>query len=305
MNSNQAKNIPLTDILSRLGYKPIKYRQGGNDVWYNSPFRNEIEPSFHIHVKANMWNDFGDTGGNVLDFVMRYKNTNVKGALEFLENLFHNTDFKPYTKPKDVLTTKPAKQPETLLLKEIIPLNDNSNSGKALLQYLTEKRSINPEIAKKYLSEIHFINTENGKKYFAIGVQNISGGYEIRNPYFKSSLLEKNLSYIKGKVGEKVYIFEGFIDFLSALTHFQQQDLAEFQNIIQNDTIILNSISFVNNALDILKTKKYASISLFLDNDITGKNTAAEIIKTFTIAQNQSQTYADFKDFNEFLVKMS
>jgi hypothetical protein len=303
MNSNQAKSIPLTYILSRLGYKPIKYRQGGNDVWYNSPFRNEIEPSFHIHVKANMWNDFGDTGGNVLDFVMRYKNTDVKGALGFLENLFHNADFKPYKKPKEVLTTLPAKQSETLLLKEIKPLNDNSNSGKALLQYLTGKRSINPEIAKKYLSEIQYINTENEKHYFAAGIQNISGGYEIRNPYFKSSLLEKNLSHIKGKVGDNVYIFEGFIDFLSALTHFQQQDLAKFQNIIQNDTIILNSTSFVSNAIEILKTKNYTSISLFLDNDITGKNTAEEIIKAFPIAQNQSQTYADFKDFNEFLLK--
>jgi DNA primase len=49
-------------------------RKSGDEVWYFSPFRNEKTASFKIKMSDNVWYDFGDgAGGNVIDFVMRYK----------------------------------------------------------------------------------------------------------------------------------------------------------------------------------------------------------------------------------------
>ncbi len=90
MNTTQAKKIPLQEILAKLGLQPIKTFKGGAELAYHSPFREEKEPSLFVNTHKNVWNDFGDIGGNALDFVIRYQNTDVKGALAFLEQLFGN-----------------------------------------------------------------------------------------------------------------------------------------------------------------------------------------------------------------------
>ena len=93
MNSYQAKKIPLTDILSHLGYSPIRKDKGGVEWVYNSPFRNEKVPSLFVNIQKNVWNDFGDIGGNVLDFILRHEQTDIRGALEFLDRLYPKINF--------------------------------------------------------------------------------------------------------------------------------------------------------------------------------------------------------------------
>ncbi len=63
---------------------------------------------------------------------------------------------------------------------EIVPL-----SSPALLSYL-QGRGINLELAKRECSEARY--THNGKRYFAIAFPNGSGGFEVRNPYFKGCI---------------------------------------------------------------------------------------------------------------------
>lgn len=47
MNSEQAKQISLPDLLEQLGHIPVKTTKAGRELWYRSPFRDEKEPSFH------------------------------------------------------------------------------------------------------------------------------------------------------------------------------------------------------------------------------------------------------------------
>jgi ATP-dependent Lon protease len=71
--------------MAQLGYHPVKVTDNRNEFWYNSPFRVEKEPSFHISFLGGkwIWKDFGDIGGTIVDFAMRYQNDcNVKEALE-------------------------------------------------------------------------------------------------------------------------------------------------------------------------------------------------------------------------------
>jgi len=62
--------------------------------------------------------------------------------------------------------------------------------------------------------------TYNGKSYFALAFANESGGYELRNRYYKGCYGHKDISLIPGRntASKSVAVFEGFMDFLSALT---------------------------------------------------------------------------------------
>ena len=75
MNSSQAKKISLYSLMHHIGRSPVDVRKSGDEVWYCSPFRNEKTGSFKIKLSENVWYDFGEgAGGNIIDFVMRYKN---------------------------------------------------------------------------------------------------------------------------------------------------------------------------------------------------------------------------------------
>lgn len=294
MNTTQAKKIPLQEILAKLGLQPVKAFKGGAELAYHSPFREEKEPSLFVNTHKNVWNDFGDIGGNALDFVIRYQNTDVKGALTFLEKLFGNGFVPPPVKPVRVERTEPIPNENTFLLASTAPFSANKSS---LFNYITIDRKIDPLIAAQYLKEVRFSNRENGKKYFAIGFPNLSGGFEIRNPYFKSSLGTKDMSFIKGRgAGGELMVFEGFMDFLSKLT------LENIQTP-QPDALILNSVSYTEKAIQFAKEKGYQKILGFFDNDKAGNDTTEKFKAEFSGRLSDMRSdYQTFKDLNEFLI---
>ncbi len=292
MNTAQAKKIPLREILARLGFQPVKTFKGGEELAYISPFREEKEPSLFVNIRKNVWNDFGDIGGNALDFVIRHQHTNVKGALEFLDQMFGKGFTTPAVTVRNVRTPASPKQ-ESFLTDRIMPFGASADS---LVAYITQERGINAEIAGKYLKEVHFTNRENGRGYFAVGFENMSGGYEIRNPFFKSSLGTKNMSLIPGNgAGEELYVFEGFLDFLSKLT-------LESTSAFSADALILNTAKYVEKAIKFIQEKGYKRIIGFLDNDKTGEEVTEKLKSEFEskFLDNRGN-YQEFKDLNEFL----
>ena len=180
----------------------------------------------------------------------------------------------------------------TLELVEVVRL-----SNKALLGYLAGERKISLDVVFPYLSEIHYKNTESGKTYFAFGIQNKSDGFEIRNRYFKSSIGKKDFSFFKG-AGDNtsVLVFEGFLDFLSYLTH-------QIITLPQEDVIILNSASYKNPVLDFIKAHGYQTAFTFFDNDKTGEQITDQFLSDLAATQVKpmNHLYAGFKDYNDFL----
>ncbi len=70
MNIEQAKSIPLEELLLRLGYTPS--RRSRDQLWYLSPLRTEFTPSFKINTAMNAWYDFGAAeGGDIIDLVKK------------------------------------------------------------------------------------------------------------------------------------------------------------------------------------------------------------------------------------------
>lgn len=287
MNSKQAKQIPLQDYFTLLGFKPSHSR--GNDIWYFSPFHDEKTPSFKLNTQLNTWYDFSiGKGGNIIDFTIEKYNENVSGALRIIGdvcnkvNQLHLTPIKQ--RPKYIKANNESK----VDILEVAPL-----TNKALIGYITKERQINATIARKYCVEIWFKYKET--KYFTIGFKNDSGGYESRNKFFPRSFAPKDITTIKGKSSKLVIIFEGFMDFLSYLTDHKLSEL--------NDTyIILNSVHMKEKAIEKIAQLKPTLLHFYLDNDNSGENAKNDILSKAGIhGVSMNRKYFDYKDYNDYL----
>ena len=99
--------------------------------------------------------------------------------------------------------------------------------------------------------------------------------------------------------GDKVLVFEGFMDFLSWITDVKQETP-------QYDCCILNSVTNLSRALPWIISHK--NIAAFMDNDQAGKDTLQKIIDGVQDAVNQdisvydmSKLYEGYNDLNEML----
>jgi hypothetical protein len=276
LNCAEAKQWDLVQFLSQLGYEPTKINR--NDYWYLSPLRIEKTPSFKIARKLNVWFDHGTgKGGTIIDFCCQYFDCSVKDVLEKLQ---HNSFFhQPILRPKYV----PAEEISPLQVLRVGPLKSFT-----LLRYL-HSRNITLDGAAKFIKEVDFSLYE--KEHKAIGFRNDSGGYELRNNWFKGSSLPKAITTIKNKSKEAA-VFEGFFDFLSYGKIFENYHLSP------PDFIILNSTSFLEKTLPVLE--EYKQVNLYLDLDDTGKKCTATAIKACEKIRDESALYAGYKDLNDW-----
>lgn len=279
MDIQTAKQISIAEYLHSLGYSPVR-RQGGN-LWYKSPLREETEASFKVNTERNLWYDFATgKGGNIIALAAElYASDHVSYLLEMIARQ------APHVRPVSFsFGGQTLSQPSFRQL-EVMPL-----SSPALFSYLRE-RGINTELAKRECREAHFTN--NGRRYFAIAFPNVSGGYEIRNRYFKGCIAPKEISHIRqsGKARETCYVFEGFMDYLSFLT-LRQESCPNYPELDGQDYIVLNSVSNVNKALYPLGS--YERIHCFFDNDHAGMEALRQIRKEYgrdLYIRDASQTY--------------
>jgi DNA primase len=275
---SEAKEMDMVNYLSTLGHEPAKIRN--NDYWYLSPLREEKTPSFKVNRKLNRWYDHGlGSGGNLIDFGIEYYHCTVG---ELLEKLSGNFSFQ--RPPTHTLERKYEPAPK------IKVLDDFALTSLSLLRYL-EQRSIPIEIAKKYCREIHY--DLNGNTYYGIGFKNDSGGWEIRNPYFKASSSPKDISTFKNG-SDEANVFEGFTDFLS----FQvlHKNLPEKSQ----DFVVLNSVSFFERARPFIE--QHRAIQLYLDTDATGQNCSKRALSMSNKYTDESILYKNHKDLNDWLV---
>ena len=170
-------------------------------------------------------------------------------------------------------------------------------SSPALFSYLRE-RGINTELAKRECREVHYLT--DGKPYFAVGFPNRSGGYEIRNKFFKGCIAPKDITHIRQtEPGETCCLFEGFMDYLSFLT-LRQERHPDRPALDGQDCIVLNSVSNVEKAMRYLGG--YGRIDCYLDRDEAGRRTL-EMLKGHYGERvcDRSALYDGCKDLNEYL----
>ena len=254
MRAIEARKIPIVEYLTLEGITHLRSRRDGGELWYSSPLRDgDSDPSFKVDTAKNLWFDFGlAKGGNVIDLVCALRNTTVSDALRLLEETgLYRGSFLP----GDNLTifeastkSKPAGQKEKEVGKfEITKVIDLKHP--ALIEYL-QSRHISIDLARQYLREVHFKPLSGFKSFFALGWK-CGDGYDVRNRHFKGFVgTGKDISTINLRKGEAIYIFEGWMDFLSYLT---LHDLKDFKNA----ALILHSTALRKRAVELIKAKQY------------------------------------------------
>jgi hypothetical protein len=294
MNVAQAKQLSLPDILARLDRQPAREAKG--EYWYLSPFRQEETPSFKIDHAGKLWYDFGEgAGGGIIEFAQKYWKCSVAEALRHLSSLYPGSLLEsatPAARPSlPLFEAKSAITSDTIEVTSIEPLK-----SRALIGYLGG-RGIDFKTAQAYVQEIHFTN--HGKPYFALAFANDSGGYDLRNKYYKGTHGAKDITVLRPVSGEasEVAVFEGFIDYLSALVHFGA-------SLAETPVIVLNGVPMKERGVEAIRQMGVSTAHLYLDNDSAGHETAEYFREQLPGVNvlDQSGLYAQQKDFNEWLV---
>lgn len=293
MNAKRAKQTSLIAILTQLGAKLD--RETFKEAWYISPFRNERTASFKVLLNKNIWYDHGEgTGGNVIDFIIKYYKCEFKEALNIISEKY--APFSFHQQPTNQVATSNPKIANERKKNKITSVRNIMDP--ALIQYVRNERQLHISLVRKYCREVHY-QIEDGRTFCGIGFKNDSDGYAVRTKYKHGKVnlgIQAETTINQKSTG--LMMFEGWSDFLSFLTLHPKEEY-------EYDFIILNSTSRVNNLLkdQLEKLQEYKTINLCFDNDKAGN------IATNKIQESLPETttdyryhYPNFNDFNEFLV---
>lgn len=279
------EHVSLVDFLNRLGYRPEK--RTGNEQLYLSMLRDsDTTPSFFVNDKQGTWYDFGEAkGGNIIDFGLLYwKGCSFREVLEKIVAVCDGPDLLAAS----TYVRKPleAKAPNYGVL-DIKDLGCNV----AIAGYL-ESRGVR-SVAEGRLKEIYYY-VENEQKqrnnFFAAGWQNEQGAWEVRSLAFKGCLGRKAVSFIPNSE-TRLAVFEGFFNYLSWLVA---------NPFTADSVLVLNSISLLQHGIS--KAEGFKEISLYLDNDASGRQATFDFQSALPSAKDYAGIYTGYNDFNEMLV---
>jgi hypothetical protein len=272
-----ARDISIAGFLKKSGFLPVRENQ--NSAWYLSPIRNENEASFKVSKNLNRGYDHGiGNGGNIIDLVIEMNHhCSVQEALSILDRTEPSVSFQQQN------TLSGLKSEAEIRIGKILPIRHP-----ALIHYL-EQRKIKAKVAGRFAREVHY--SMYNKKYFAIGLENVSGGWELRNPYYKNAAATKDYSFFStGK--QMLTVTEGMFDFFSLLTLYMG-----FPQ--KSDFLVLNSLSFTGRLQKV--ALPYSKVGLYLDNDPAGKKATKQLLADLSNSVDMSALYEGKKDLNQLL----
>jgi DNA primase len=304
MNIKQAKEIPLEAVLRGLQAEETSAKADRSEIFYKSPVRQEKTGSFKIDTKKNAWFDFGTgKGGDIIKLAQELNGGTVSEALQWLKR-FQGVTLPEIQKdaPRGRITAAKAKEKdETSELKRV---KEKTITNPALCQYIGA-RGLPMALMREYCREISY-KGENERIIYGIGFENDVQGWELRGAIgdFKANVNGKAISTIYPQEGqaETVHMFEGFTDFLTMQNKWPRGE--------KDAVIVLNGAAMAKAGIEKIKTddrlKGAADVRLWFDNDATGdritQETADELHTLHEVA-DMRQTYAGYKDLNEYWVK--
>ena len=281
LSCERARTFPIEKALAKLGHFPT--RETKKEAWFLSPLRSETQASFKVCKKLNSWYDHGaGKGGNVIDLICLVHKLSVKEVLEWLDK--NEISFFLHQQP---ILKKEEQKNHPIVIHKIKELQHP-----ALKQYLVS-RNISIRLAKKIIKEVHYQFKD--KNYFAIGLQNDSGGWELRNKYLKNGSSPKDVTHLKNGQS-RLMVTEGMFDLLSILKTDKRLET-------QYDFLVMNSISFLEKVK--LISVDYSQIELYLDNDTNGEVTTQNLIKGTNRFKDKSALYHGFKDVNDWWMDLA
>ena len=293
----QLHSISIIEIMAHYGKRLDHTRSG----LYFSPFRDETNPSFHINESKNSWYDYGTgEGGSLFDFVCKFAGISRSEVYDWLASFRHMV---PESEYKAVIA--PILQRPQHSSKIVIDSASHTFTKTKLVKYAAS-RAVSKEILEKYCEEvIYHVETAPDRQFFAIGFKNNSDGYVLRSSISKKcscsdiTTLDPSGRMTDRTTGDKVLVFEGFMDFLSWMTDVKQLTP-------EYDCCILNSVTNIGKALPWIM--QHTNIAAFMDNDHAGKDTLQKIMESAQetadhdiCVYDMSRLYEGYNDLNEKL----
>ena len=277
MDAKTINKFPIREYLVGQGIHPAKER--GYYGFYHSPLREDRTPSMKVDYDKNLWIDYGaGEGGTLIDLVMRMERCDAGEAMRRLERRIGESPVSSFYG-----TNPPLPKRETSMIVDAVRTLENP----ALLSYLTQ-RSIDLGMARAHCSEVHY--RVSGKSYFAVGFRNDTGGWELRNRYFKGCT-SKAPTTRRGDY-PTCLVFEGFMDYLSFLT-FKRNPTPP------HNIVVLNSVTNLAKALPFIAS--HEQVYAYLDNDDAGRKATDELKKACRNLSDQSIHYRPYNDLNDYL----
>ena len=286
------KRYSIVEYLERKGIRPV--RKTSTYVMYRSPLREETHPSFKVDTEKNLWIDYAEgRGGSIIDLCIRLEGCTLSEAICRLEQNTPDNTTHSYSFTNRGISISPNQRENVTAsgTRRLICLSDTLPPH--LQEYLTEERCIDLEKTKPFLKCISY--EVRGRRYEAIGFANSSGGYELRdNKIFKGTIAPKDITPIFEDKAQPVYLFEGFMDFLSFLS---------MKGEVTNQCLVMNSVSNVVRSIHYLNKRNITSVRAFLDNDDAWRKAVQEFVNTGFKVEDMAVYYGDFKDLNDFHVR--
>ena len=283
------KRYSIMEYLERKGIRPA--RRTPAYAMYRSPLREETRPSFKVDTEKNLWIDYAEgRGGSIIDLYMRLEDCTLSEAICRLGQKASEYTAHSYSKTEPRIGLNQTTTRQASGTRRLIGISDTLSPH--LQEYLTKERRIDLEKATPFLKCISY--EVRGRRYEAIGFANSSGGYELRdNHLFKGTVAPKDITPIFEDKAQPVYLFEGFMDFLSFLS---------MKGEVTNQCLVMNSVSNVARSIHYLNERNITSVRTFLDNDYAGQRAVQEFVNAGFKVEDMAVYYRDFKDLNDFHV---
>ncbi len=185
------QEVSLTRLVEARG---IALKPHGKDLLGLCPFHNDKEPSLVISPDKNLWHCLGacQTGGSVIDWVMKAEGVSFRHALELLRE-----DHLPSLAAKKVVKDATVRKlPNTLdtsaedqsLLQQIIDYyHEALKQTPEALAYLESRGLNNPELIDKF--KLGFANRSLG---YRLPAKNRQEGAEIRGRLQRIGILRSS-----------------------------------------------------------------------------------------------------------------
>ena len=283
------KRYSIVEYLEKKGIRPV--RRTPAYAMYRSPLREETRPSFKVDTEKNLWIDYAEgRGGSIIDLCIRLEGCIFSEAICRLGQNVSEYTAHSYSKTEPRIGLNQTTTRQASGTRRLISISDTLPPH--LQEYLKKERCIDLEKATPFLKCISY--EVRGRRYEAIGFANSSGGYELRdNHLFKGTVAPKDITPIFENKAQPVYLFEGFMDFLSFLS---------MKGEVTNQCLVMNSVSNVARSIHYLNERNITSVRTFLDNDYAGQRAVQEFVNAGFKVEDMAVYYRDFKDLNEYHV---
>jgi 5S rRNA maturation endonuclease (ribonuclease M5) len=288
IDTEKLKTIDAEIILNFLG---LPYKITGDRIMATAAHRDENTASISIQERYGkwLWKDFGSgNGGSWIDLVMAVKDLDYLDAIKFLNDI-ENAEINNGGQEKRPFSfDRREDKPNRIEITAIAKITDDR-----LINYLHSRAiSFMPD----WLKQVDYTVIKDNKTYLnsAVGIENSSSGFAIRNARIKMNIGKNAYSlFYKGDQRELIFITEGLFDGLT---------VSEKMGDRIYDLIILNSINNLNaKAIEILSG--YENIIIALDNDAAGTEAENKIVRQVKNSKIHKLTFKA-KDLNQaFILK--